>query len=106
MRLDRDYGPTTKEGHPFGCTHRGDHARLGHDALIVDDSNLIRDLLTSEVEIVRTVWIRMPWSSQGRWAGAVYSDLQTNSDRNIWTLDGKNSLLEVLASFSSPTGSV
>jgi hypothetical protein len=75
-----------------------------HEALVADESNLIRDLFTSEIGIVRTVWIRTPWSSEGRWAGAVFSDRRARADKNVWTLAGKNSLLELLASASSPGG--
>lgn len=67
-----------------------------HDGATYDAGDLVRDLFTSENGIVRVVWIRTPWTSEGRYAGAIYSDRQTRHDRNVWKLSGAGGLIELL----------
>ena len=66
---------------------------------VFDNGNILRDVFTSELGIVRVVWLRTPWSDSGRYSGALFSEAKTNQDRNIWNVEGsKNSLLGLLAS--------
>lgn len=67
-----------------------------HDQGVFDDSNIIRDLFTGSLGQVRVVWIRTPWSVSGRYAGALFSDPKTKSERNVWKVSGAGGLLELL----------
>jgi hypothetical protein len=69
-----------------------------HDTAVFDNGDIVRDLFTGDAGVIRCVWIRTPWSSDGRWAGAVFSDARTRTDHNLWTLAARRGLLELLRS--------
>lgn len=69
-----------------------------HSMAIYDEGNIIRDEFTSELGVVRAVWLRTPWSDSGRWTGSVFSEKATKKDRNVWKVSGKGGLLELLSS--------
>lgn len=71
-----------------------------HDMATYDDGNIIRDQFSSELGVIRAVWLRTPWSDSGRWAGSVFSDKVTKQDRNVWKVSGKGGLLELLSTLS------
>lgn len=71
-----------------------------HDMAIYDDGNIIRDEFTSELGVIRAVWLRTPWSDSGRWTGSVFSERATRKDRNVWKVSGKDGLLDLLSTLA------
>jgi hypothetical protein len=67
-----------------------------HHQGLYDDTNVIVDTFTGDRGVIRVVWMRTPWSDTGRYSGASFSDRSTHTDRNIWSVDGRNSLLALL----------
>ena len=71
-------------------------ARAGgwrHQHQSFDGGSLVVDTFTGLAGLVKVVWLRTPWKDSGRFAGAIFSDRMTRTDRNLWTLRGKNSLI-------------
>ena len=41
------------------------------------------------------MWLRTPWS-EGRYAGAIFSEKATHKERNVWKVGTKDGLIELL----------
>jgi len=74
------------------------HGGWAHKEEPFDSGNILRDTFSGIPGIVSVVWIRTPWKESGRFAGAVFSDRIEQRDRNLWSIRGKNSLIERLLS--------
>jgi hypothetical protein len=75
-----------------------------HKMAVYDDGNIIRDEFTSPLGVVRVVWLRTPWSDEGRWTGSLFSDKAAGKDRNVWKVSGSGGLLDLLGSLTSAAG--
>lgn len=68
-----------------------------HDVAVFDGGDIVRDLFSNDAGVVRAVWIRTPWTSEGRFAGSVFSNKRDRSDRNVWKLSGVGGLINLLS---------
>ena len=64
------------------------------------DNEVVVDYFKSKIGEIRVVWIRTPWTSSGRYGGAIFSDFKNKRDLNLWKVSGddKSSLLWTLKS--------
>jgi len=67
------------------------------------DGTLFCNVCTSPVGRLLIAGVRRLWTPEGRYAGAIFSDLKTRKDRNLWRFRGKDSVLDLLASVMSPS---
>lgn len=67
-----------------------------HETGQYDGGNILADTFSSDVGIVRVVWLRTPWKDSGRFAGAIFSERSTRKDHNVWSLRGKKGLVPLL----------
>jgi hypothetical protein len=65
-----------------------------------DTNDVLFDTFTSDLGVIRCVWVRTPWSSGGRYAGAIFSSVKEKKDINLWKVGdrGPNSLMHTLRS--------
>lgn len=75
--------------------------RWEHEMALYDDGNIVRDVFTRDIGIIRVVWLRTPWSDSGRWTGSVFSEKAAKQDHSVSTVSGKGGLLELLSSVAS-----
>ncbi len=75
-----------------------------HDMAVYDGGDIVRDRFTSPLGIIRVVWLRTPWSLEGRWTGSIFSDQAAKKDRNVWKVTGQGGLLELLSSAPAAGG--
>ena len=68
-----------------------------YESATYDGGDLVRDIFTSHLGVVRVVWLRTPWS-EGRFAGAIFSERLSHKERNMWSVSGNNSLIALLDS--------
>jgi hypothetical protein len=63
-----------------------------------EGNDVVLDVFTRDVGQIRCVWIRTPWTSGGRYAGAIFSSKTDKKDINLWRIEGndKSSLLHTL----------
>ena len=72
-----------------------------HEMGEFDEGNIIRDTFSSDLGEIRVVWLRTPWSDSGRFAGAIYSERATRTERNVWKISKTGGLLELLGSLAT-----
>ena len=63
-------------------------------------NDVVLDTFTNDIGEIRCVWIRTPWTSGGRYAGAIFSSAKDKKDVNLYKVEGddKSSLLHTLRS--------
>ena len=61
-----------------------------------DGGDILRDVFIGDRGVIRVVWLRTPWSDDGRYAGAILSDKRSGTDRNVWKVSGSDGLIALL----------